>query len=61
MMRAILGLGSTGCQPVIRGSLPRTARTRLTFEIALRAKMHSARRPNATGWQPVLPRIGTAQ
>ena len=45
-------LGSTGCQPVVCGTLPRTGVRR-----ALNGKGNSARRPNATGWQPVLPRV----
>src|SRR2546421_3755042 len=54
-------LGSTGCQPVVCGSLPQTMislalNVPARFPFALRAKLHSARRPNAAGWQPALPR-----
>ncbi len=45
-----------------------SVRTELAFslgmtggEFALRAKMRSARRPNAAGWQPALPRIYSAR
>src|SRR2546430_14366819 len=51
--------GSTGCQPVICGSLPQTVNRSAIYQIfgfAMRAKMHSAQRPNAAGWQPALPR-----
>ena len=47
-----LSLGSTGCQPVVRGSLPRTLWQ--TFRVWLHA---FGKLPNATGWQPVLPRF----
>ena len=56
-----ISLGSAGCQPVVCGSLPQTMISPVLnvsprFPFALRAKLHSARRPNAAGWQPALPR-----
>src|SRR6266480_4814041 len=53
----LLFLGSTG-RPVVRGSLPRTSFRMMaagTSKLPPFAKMHSARRPNAAGWQPALP------
>src|SRR5438045_8532047 len=50
-------LGSAGCQPAVCGSLPQTMNLSERSPFAPRAKMHSARRPNAAGWQPALPRV----
>jgi hypothetical protein len=54
-------LGSAGRWPVVRGSLPRMSSQRgkdVTHnQICALGKVHSARRPNAAGWQPALPRI----
>src|SRR5206468_2622022 len=47
--------GSAGCQPAVRGSLPRTVFP--LPSIFAPTNMHSARLPNATGWQPVPPEI----
>jgi hypothetical protein len=41
-----LVLGSAGCQPAIRGSLPRTD---FDPEVTRRKNEHSAQRPNAAG------------
>jgi hypothetical protein len=62
--QAIPVLGSTGRWPVVRGSLPRTAAGLasgevLAFGFAVSGKGASGRLPNATGWQPVLPRMRT--
>src|SRR5205823_6236407 len=45
--------GSAGCEPAVRGSL---SRTDFSPQIEL-VKGHSARRPNAAGWQPALPTV----
>src|SRR5207247_1311507 len=47
-------LGSTGCQPVGLGSLPRSGEW-VSPQVAS-AKMLPAGLPVTTGWQPVLPR-----
>jgi len=52
--------GSAGCQPAVCGSLPQIMYLSVIYfavksPFVLRAKMHSARRPNAAGWQPALP------
>jgi hypothetical protein len=48
-----LVLGSAGCQPAVRGSLPRTD---FDPEVTRGKNEHSAQRPIATGEQPALPR-----
>src|SRR5205823_12852408 len=53
--------GSAGCQPAVCGSLPQIMYLSVIYfavksPFVLRAKMHSARRPNAAGWQPALRR-----
>jgi len=58
--RCSISLGSAGCQPVVCSSLPQTMISPVLivparFPFVLRAKMHSAQRPNAAGWQPALP------
>jgi hypothetical protein len=47
-------LGSTGCQPVIVGSLP-TIRS-IQAQQAMNVHKLLGRLPKSTGWQPVLPR-----
>src|SRR5437773_1209638 len=49
-------LGSTGCQPVGLGSLPRWAFLNLVRESGCE-RMLPAGLPATTGWQPVLPSI----
>jgi excinuclease ABC subunit A len=52
-------LGSAGCQPAVRGSLPRTLPKRYEMDdsdLALRAAEEpSGRLPDGAGWQPALP------
>src|SRR5438067_11620755 len=52
---------SAGCQPAVCSSLPQIMYLSVIYfavksRFVLRAKMHSARRPNAAGWLPELPR-----
>ena len=52
-------LGSTGCQPVVVGSLPTNHESPTVLQGHLgskRSRSFSARLPKRTGWQPVLPR-----
>jgi excinuclease ABC subunit A len=55
-------LGSAGCQPAVRGSLPRTTQRGYALDDsdqALRAAEDpSGRLPDGAGWQPALPRNG---
>ena len=44
-------VGSTGCQPVVSGSLPETCTQRLFAACT----MHLGKLPRWTGWQPVVP------
>ena len=57
--RVLQVLGSTGCYPVVRGSLPRTPARSVADEYGLgdRADCNIAaeRLSAATGWHPVLP------
>ncbi|MDQ3119106.1 MAG: excinuclease ABC subunit A, partial [Verrucomicrobiota bacterium] len=63
-LRGVLKLGSAGCQPAVRGSLPRThidVYTEKDNEPALRAAEEPPGwQPAGTGWQPVLPSSGTS-
>lgn len=57
---------SAGFHPVVCGSSPQpknlwTRQLLEIFQVALRAKMHSARRPNAAGKLPALPRVVRAR
>src|SRR6266508_5523759 len=49
-------LGSTGCQPVVVGSLPTTAQTARNDTLPTNFQELFGRLPKRTGWQPVLPR-----
>jgi excinuclease ABC subunit A len=53
-------LGSAGCQPAVRGSLPRTVKRAYQLDdsdFALRAAEEpSGKLPDGAGWQPALPR-----
>src|SRR5216117_3568363 len=48
-------LGSTGCQPVVVGSLPTTSTSRENSLLRTFQELFG-RLPETTGWQPVLPR-----
>jgi len=50
-------LGSTGCQPVLFGSLPKSSSERFDrFVIATPVDV-VGKLPTTTDWQPVLPRV----
>jgi len=51
------GLGSAGCQPAGRGSLPRPLARRAKKECPTRvhARHVSGKLPETAGWQPALP------
>jgi excinuclease ABC subunit A len=55
-------LGSAGCQPAVRGSLPRTVPSRYEMDDSdqtLRAAEEpSGKLPDGAGWQPALPKNG---
>jgi hypothetical protein len=47
--------GSTGCQPVVAGSLPATLRATTTRLVKSSLQEVFGRLLKTTGWQPVLP------
>jgi excinuclease ABC subunit A len=61
-LRGALRKGSAGCQPAVRGSLPRTVERDYELndsDYALRAAENPpGRLPDGAGWQPALPRNG---
>ena len=62
-LRTVLRKGSAGCQPAVRGSLPRTVGTRYEPDdsepLSRAAEDPPGRLPGGIGWQPVLPRSKT--
>jgi len=51
-------LGSTGCQPVHLGSLPRCVFP--SCEPHLRYRIVAGKLPATAGWQPALPKAGNS-
>ncbi len=63
--RGLLDLGSTGCHPVVLGSLPSTSAVRpmnSEFQLEYADSTRAAERLSAaTGWHPVLPGFFSAR